>query len=73
MIAQQNVNTHQADTSAEAVLALLNTQIRTISICWAILEFFCSNEQVCEFWIRSESICIWRLCPFCSSTSVCGC
>ena len=65
-------DTHQAETRAEAVLALLNKQSSTISICWAVFGFSCSNEPICEFSTRSESACISRLCLFCSSTNVCG-
>lgn len=37
---ENDLNTDQALTRAEAVLALLNKKIFTISICWGDVEFY---------------------------------
>ena len=37
---ENDLNTDQALTRAEAVLALLNKKICTISICWEDVEFY---------------------------------
>lgn len=47
---------NQAETRAEAVLALLNNNKDTISTCWEDVGFFWNNEPICEFSTQLRSI-----------------
>jgi hypothetical protein len=48
------IDKNHAETSAEAVLALLSKTINTISICWGDAGCDGSNGRVCGFLIRSK-------------------